>query len=574
MKIKIKIFLGVSILLCSILVLALISTSQIYRLENDIKNILEANYNSLKYINQMQHALENDNIDFFEQNLKKQKNNITEIGEKELTENLIYSFQALSNEKNKDKVKQDIRIILNNIIKINMNSIEQKSNFAQKDARNALFWVIFTSFVCGITAIFLLIFIPNSFTKPLNVLTNSITHITNRNYKQRIEIKEKNEFLPLAEAFNTMAMKLEVYENSNIAKLLSEQKRLQTLINQLKNPIIGLDEYRKIIYINQEALQILALKNEDVLGKYAQDIAIHNDLMRNLIQDLMIPIQNYEKKSTKKTLTINLENKDLYFEKEIIDIVIFSTGENKQQDIGNFIMLNNITTFKELDTAKTNFIATVSHELKTPIASIKMSLQLLENQKVGDLNEEQNNLIQSIKEDSQRLLKITSELLNLSQVETGNIQLYLQETEPYKIVDYAVKSIEIQTQPKNITLRVHTPAGLPKVKADSDKTAWVLVNFLTNAIRYAPENSVIEVKAEKNEENKVVFSVQNQGKGIPEEYQDKIFERYFQVPTYEQKNGTGLGLAISKGFIEAQNGTIGVESKENEGSIFYFILGN
>lgn len=570
MKIKTQIFLGVSILLLSIFVLSLISTSQIYRLEKDIKNILEANYNTLKYATNMHHALENNDINDFKKNLKKQQQNITEEGEKELTELLEYSFNALKNIKNKEKIMQDIRIILNDITKTNMNAIEKKSDFAQKEAKKASFWVIFTSFFCGIVAFFLLIFIPRLFIKPLQIITESITHIANRNYKQRIKNTNNNEFLPLVDAFNTMAYKLEIYENSNIAKLLSEQKRLETLINKIKNPIIGLDENKKILYINQEILDLLVLKKEETIGKYAQ--SIENTLLQKLIQDLMIPLLENEKIQEKQNLNININQKDLFFEKEIIDIIITPTGEKNAQHIGNFIILNNITIFKELDKAKTNFIATVSHELKTPIASIKMSLQLLENQNVGNLNKEQNNLVESIKDDTQRLLKITSELLNLTQVETGNIQLFMQETSPYAIVDYAVKSIENQMQSKHIALRIITEPDLPKVKADADKTAWVIINFLTNAIRYAPENSNIEIKLEKNKENKIIFSVSDEGKGIADEYKDKVFERYFQVPNFQSKTGTGLGLAICKGFIEAQNGKIGVESIENQGSTFYFIL--
>lgn len=131
-----------------------------------------------------------------------------------------------------------------------------------------------------------------------------------------------------------------------------------------------------------------------------------------------------EKENLKKEpVKIYADNKESYFEKEIIPIKIIPTGEKEEKLIGNVILLQNITPYKELDFAKTNFIATVSHELKTPISSIKMSLQLLENKQVGELNEEQKSLVESIKDDAQRLLKITSELLNMTQVESGTIQM-------------------------------------------------------------------------------------------------------------------------------------------------------
>jgi signal transduction histidine kinase len=223
-----------------------------------------------------------------------------------------------------------------------------------------------------------------------------------------------------------------------------------------------------------------------------------------------------------------------------------------------------------LDFAKTNFIATISHELKTPISSIKLSLQLLEKAETGVINEVQKQLLEGIKEDSQRLLKITGELLELSQLETGNIQLNIEKSNPYEIINYATEAIKVQAEQKQIEIVLDADDNLPDIKADSEKTAWVLINFLTNAITYSTENSKIIVKL-KNENNQVVFQVIDTGKGIDNRYKTKVFDKYFQVPGSD-KSGTGLGLAISKEFIEAQNGTIGVESELGLGSTFYFKL--
>ena len=208
--------------------------------------------------------------------------------------------------------------------------------------------------------------------------------------------------------------------------------------------------------------------------------------------------------------------------------------------------------------------------MKTPISSIKLSLQLLEKAETGNINEDQKQLIESIKDDSQRLLKITGELLELSQLETGNIKLNMDKSNPYEIINYATEAVKVRADQKQIELVVETEQNLPYIKADSEKTAWVLINFLTNAITYSTENSKVIVKL-KNENNQVVFQVIDTGKGIDSRYKTKVFDKYFQVPG-SQKSGTGLGLAISKEFIEAQNGTIGVDSELGLGSTFYFIL--
>jgi signal transduction histidine kinase len=283
---------------------------------------------------------------------------------------------------------------------------------------------------------------------------------------------------------------------------------------------------------------------------------LKNDLLRNLLND----------NGSSVPLKIYADEKESYFSKEILNI----TAEEKA--IGSVILLRNITQFKELDLAKTNFIATISHELKTPIASIKMSLKLLEDIRLGGLNNEQTKLINNIKEDTQRLLSITGELLDLAQVETGKMTLEKQMVAPRAIIDYANNALKVQAEQKHITVKINCPADLPKVNCDLEKTAWVMVNFLSNAIRYSPENSEILIQAEKTED-KIIFSITDYGKGIDPKYQSKVFDKFNKIPSEEiGKSGTGLGLAISKEFIESQHGKIGLESEVGKGSRFYFIL--
>jgi PAS domain S-box-containing protein len=412
--------------------------------------------------------------------------------------------------------------------------------------------------------------LPNNIANPIKELTVSIKEIANKNYSQRVHFMNHNEYGDLAKSFNTMAQKLEEYSNSNLHKLSFEKKRLETLINKMHDPIIGMDNEGLVLFANDEALKIMGLQSNEVIGKSANLLALTNDLMRSLIVNELV---NDTEISGKKLLPMKIfaDGKESYFEKEIVNITIKPTGEEQIITIGDVIILRNITIFKELDFAKTNFIATVSHELKTPIASIKLSLQLLEKTETGVINAEQKQLIDGIKEDSQRLLKITGELLELSQLETGNIQLNMEKSSPYEIINYATEAVKVQAEQKQIELVIETEQNLPDIKADSEKTAWVLINFLTNAITYSSENTVISVKLKK-ENNKVVFQVIDTGKGIDNRYKTKVFDKYFQIPG-SHKSGTGLGLAISKEFIEAQNGTIGVESELGLGSTFYFKLG-
>jgi len=195
---------------------------------------------------------------------------------------------------------------------------------------------------------------------------------------------------------------------------------------------------------------------------------------------------------------------------------------------------------------------------------------LLEDTRVGELNKEQKSLLENVKEELGRLVKITGELLDLTQVESGNINLQPRPADPHEIIRYALNSIKYQADLKKITIKVNAQEHLPLINADVEKTAWVLINFINNAIHYSPQESTIIVDAE-HEAKTVRFSVRDFGKGIEEQYLGKIFEKFFRVPGSSQ-DGTGLGLAISKEFIDKQKGTIWAESKPGEGSKFYFTL--
>ena len=286
-------------------------------------------------------------------------------------------------------------------------------------------------------------------------------------------------------------------------------------------------------------------------------MALNNDLLRTLLT------QNTDL----KPLKIYANKRESYFEKEVLEI------HSNDQSIGQVIVLRDITDFQERDLAKTNFIATISHELKTPIAAIKMSLKLLENEGVGKLNDEQQKLIIQIKDDSQRLLKITGELLDLSQVESGNLQLKLAAVSPKLIIDYAIHTLQFQAEQKEVVLEAIMDPNLPDAYADFEKTTWVLINLLSNAIRYSPVDAKIIICA-KNLDDKLLFSVKDFGSGIAKAHHDKIFEKFYQAPHLGSNNsgGVGLGLAISKEFIDAQGGKIWVESVEHEGATFWFSL--
>ncbi len=576
MKIRTKLTLGVGLLFVMIVLLTFIDAKYINAIKNDTENILVANYNTLEYARNMLLALDEisdtKKIDGkFEDYLKKQRQNVTEDGEQEITNELTTHFYQLKSNLLDSKIYPVLRNDISQIMRLNMEAIQRKNEIAKRTALSATIWIALSGTICFLIAFTLLINLPNSIAAPIKELSDRIKQIAAINYNQRVHFESHDEFGELAKSFNMMAKKLEEYHDSNLHQLMFEKKRIETLINNMRDPVIGLDEDNKILFINDEASKAIGLQSEELIGKFAHDIAVTNDLMNVLTHELTNSLGKIGKELN-RTIKIYADNKESFFEKEIIDIQITPTGEKDIKHIGHVILLKNVTPFKEMDDAKTNFIATVSHELKTPISSIKKNIQSLEKKKTGVINEAQKKLIESIKEDSSRLLKITSELLNLSQVETGNIQLNIQQNSPHEILEYVLEAIQVQADQKRIVLITDVDKDLPEIKTDIEKTAWVLVNFLTNAIRYSSEQSKILIQVKRDQEN-ILFSVKDQGKGIGKRYLSKIFDKYLQIPG-SNKTGTciGLGLAISKEFIEAQGGSIGVTSEVGVGSTFYFRL--
>ena len=376
-----------------------------------------------------------------------------------------------------------------------LTATEPDSPVAMPALERALLWISITGGICILTGLVLLIWLPRSINRPVKELTRGILEIANHNYEKRLDMKGYEEFREVSDSFNRMAEKLTEYRDSTLADILSAKKFLEAVVNSIHEPIIGLNTEREILFINNEALNVLNMKRENVIRHSAEELSLKNDLLRRLIRELVTPGEKNE------PLKIYADNKESYFQASYIPIENAEAEKGEARNLGDVILLKNITEFKELDSAKTTFISTISHELKTPISAIMMSLQLLEDKRVGVLNGEQEQLSKNIKDNSQRLLDITGELLNMTQVEAGKLQMMPKITKPIELIEYAIKANQVQADKFNIQIEVEYPEEkIPKLFVDSEKIAWVLTNLLSNAIRYSKENGRVVIGARREEE--------------------------------------------------------------------------
>lgn len=580
MKIKTKLRIGFGFLFAVVLFFGGLSMFYINEIAKSSRVILKDNYETLSYVREMRKVLDQqplrlnrDDITKFNTYLNKEKKNITEHGEEAAVNQLATAFKSLTTLSKSDNAlfndQKRVRAALLQIEMVNMQAIVRKNDVAQKSVKSTTVLLAFAGAFTFMVLFSFSVNFPGFISGPLRKLQDGIAEISRQNYSARLDLPQHDEFADVAEAFNGMAGRLREWENSNLANIISDKRRIEAIIGKMLDAIIGVDENGEILFINPAAKDILNLEEKAPEGKKIADISKHNDLLTRIITG----------QAGDKSMKIVVDSREMHFVLETHEVSVPNFSEANVDGIklathpaGEVYILRNITEFKELDEAKTNFIATISHELKTPISSIKMSLKLLQDERIGKINSEQQQLLGHIKDDSERLLKITSELLDLSQVETGNIALNFVPTSPLEIVNYAVDAVKFQAEQKQVHLEINADKDLPQLQVDVEKTAWVLVNFLSNALRYSPEKSKVLIDVYQNHQM-VEFSVTDFGKGIEEQFQKRLFDRYFQVPTDGQnKSGSGLGLAISKNFIEAQQGNIGLKSALGEGSRFWFTL--
>jgi PAS domain S-box-containing protein len=605
-KLKSKITLGVLFLFLVIVLLSLLGILFTNKLAEETKGTIVNNYTSVEYSFHMLKSIEDmyslqleqvktgsfeDTVlissiqiqkNIFDEKLNLETNNITETGEAELVSQLHNEYTDYLNlcdeikserkytENDINKFSEQylkVRQTISEIYDLNMFAIRNKSGEMQNLADEITIYMGIVATISILITLSFIFYFPSKIVEPIKELTSRIKFISERKYDQKLEINRKDELGELASAFNLMAERLKLYEAKHIDQLLSEKKRMESLVHNLDDGVLLIDENKNVVVANKKILDITGLKESEMISRYLPDIAAHNDLVREIFKNTLG--QNLESDSD-KPLRIVFNNQEFFYKIEKEEIKAYSEFTQQETYIGYLILLKNITQFQVRDTAKTNLLATASHELKTPLSSINLSLKLLEDRRLGELSKEHSEVISSLRQQSNRLSRVINELLDYSQIETGNIKLNFSKVKPEDVIELGVTALVMQAAEKNIHFETELEENLPEVRADLEKVVFVFVNILNNAIRYSKQNGEIKFIVKKGN-GEVSFSIIDYGPGISKEDQEKLFQRFTQVGK-KTRQGWGLGLAISKEFIQAQNGRIWIESESGKGSAFIFTL--
>ncbi|MFP4093810.1 MAG: ATP-binding protein [Cyclobacteriaceae bacterium] len=414
--------------------------------------------------------------------------------------------------------------------------------------------------------------VPHEIVKPIIEVTEKIRRIARGDYQQQISVSSRNELRELGIAFNTMSIRLQEFEKLNIEEVQAQKSRMETIIRSMNDALIILDDQEKIILVNESGMQLIGLSEDKLIGSSLSALSAGNELLREL--EIALNNKDYtlaaELNAPHSFLKVKRDDgRTSFFIKEIKRV--YSKEVANRRSLGYIITLKDITSFKESDEAKTNFIAVVSHELKTPLSALNMSLMLLSNTRFGSLNDEQAKTVTSMKREVQRLVNMVTELLGLSRVESGQNSLEKENIDPHYLLDYALAPVEGKFRDKGVEVVRQIEEGLPELKVDPEKISWVLINLLTNALRYSEGGSKVIIRACALEDA-IEISVQDFGPGIAKENLKRVFNKFVQLPTNGKKNkhGLGLGLAISKEVVQAHGGQIYAESEEGKWSKFAF----
>lgn len=422
-----------------------------------------------------------------------------------------------------------------------------------------------TSVTTGAAFVLVLVFsivLAGKITGPIKRFMDASRMISNGDYTVRIPVETNDELGSLAGEFNRMTEHLERYREMNIDQIIAEKNRIEAILTSISDGLMVFDTQPRVVGINPEARRIFSLDFSDSSNMSPED-AISDPKLASEIRKVIESNQGLALPDEERLLTIADGAVDRHF--------LFSVTPARGRDrklAGAILLLRDVTRLKEVERVKSEFVMAASHELRTPLTSLGMSVDLLIEHVSGGLGDKERGLLHAAHEEVCRMKALVNELLDLSKLEAGKIEMEFETVEVTILFDRVREVFANQLAIKNVTLEVHGGAGL-SILADVNKITWVITNLVSNALRYVHDKGIIEVTAIRIGEF-AHLAVKDDGPGIPAEYQSRIFEKFAQISG--RPGGTGLGLAICREIVRAHGGSIWVESEPGQGSSFLFTI--
>ena len=406
-------------------------------------------------------------------------------------------------------------------------------------------------------------------TRELRLLRDGVRKISSGEFGYKIEGQDvSDEVEELFQAFNDMSNRLHIYEEQNIDRIMLERNKFESVLMSIANGVVVCDEDDNVVLINNHAQTLLEVTEEQLLNTKIQNYidTSENYCFKDKIEQFKdTPLDVIEKKPIE--FNINVDNK-------VIKSIISPMFTRNKDYVGYIIVLIDMTKEAEMDKMRANFISNVSHELRTPVTVLRSYIDTLYNYGNEFDYDTQKEFIGTINQEIIRLQGMVNDILDFSRME-ANAPMEKALNSIVEVVETCVKQVDVLTKEHNLSISVHKDNDIPEFMFNYNGIERALMNFLSNAIKYSPENSTIDV-AVRNlaDKDEVEVTVTDHGCGIAPEHQKKIFDRFYRVENNTHTiKGTGLGLHLVKTTIEKyHNGKVFVNSALGEGATFGFIL--
>ena len=375
----------------------------------------------------------------------------------------------------------------------------------------------------------------------------------------RAEALPSDETRDLADAFNRMATSLKTV----IRDLSGERNKLSAVLDTMADSVVVIRSDGQLELINRSAEQLLLVRAEDAVGRRFMEVVRDHELQHLIAHSLETEESQYDE--------VELLPRRRHLAAVATPLAGPAGSLQAEQGPGGVLLtLHDLTRARQLDATRREFVSNVSHELRTPLASIKAMVETLESGALQEPNVA-TDFVGRIHKEVDRLNKLVEGLLELSSVESGRVELQSAPVDLRTLIGEVDAQLQARAQAKRIALGVSLSSDLPSVAGEADRLRQVLVNLLDNAIKFTAEGGKIAVAARAGDRS-VEVSVTDDGIGIPQEHLPHIFERFYKVDRSRRYGGTGLGLAIVKHIVKAHGGEVGVDSREGEGSRFWFTV--
>ena len=592
---KQRIFIGLAPLFVLLIVTGVYAVLLFAKLGNSVDVILRENFRSVVAAQQMKESAERmdsalffslvgeeergrklyeQNEPAFRESLAAELRNITLPGEKELAEKVkqLYSryvsqAEAFWQTKAPEERRQlyfvemlpaftKIKDAAQEIIRINQNNMIEADRKARALSQQSTRYMIFAMLVGLAAATYFAYRLQRSILAPIQAVTAVAKELGDGKLDQIVPIESHDELGQLADAFNKLASKQRAYRQVTTDQILQARQMTEITLSAFPDPIIALSADGEINFTNPAAAKLFS--KLDIQGTLP-------GAMQSDVERVLKGSQDYLPTSFENAVYLRVDDKETFVLPRIIGM-----RDESGHLFGAAIILQDVTRFRLLDEVKTKLVSTVSHELKTPLTSVRMGLHLLLEERIGSLNSKQTELLLAAREDSERLLRMINDLLDLTKLESGETGLPPTVMSPRALVESSTKDLRDFVEARGSRLVVTIAPELPNVAADAHQIDHVFTNFVSNAIRYTKPGEEILLQV-KQHDGSVRFSVIDQGPGIAPEHQARIFDRFFRIPGSDS-SGAGLGLAIAKEIVASHGGNVGVNSTPGTGSEFYFDL--